>query len=242
MSQLFEVFTHPSGRQWGYATASRDGQVTTASLAPNGAITRERCEPIWLAPAIQQHLRNGFRQADKPKYLRQRMRDGAAIGEFVAQHPDLDSGLAGERLFFAVLPDQSDIAAMAAAWRQRLSGTVEVDGRAAWLAHCAQATAYVPALSTDAAAALLLAQAAREQGWLVLAEAVAALPLGVPNDARDTWRDYLGHWFEAAVLQTAFEELGWPLSWPSGSATRINTTPQPADEGEWIAIAQQVSF
>ncbi|MDB5861697.1 MAG: hypothetical protein JWQ76_5386 [Ramlibacter sp.] len=243
MNPLYQVFAHPDHGQWGYATEAIDGEVQTAFIdARDGGVTLRCLAPRWVAPAIQHCLRSGFRRMAQQKYLELRPCGPRTVGAFVSTHPDLGGDLAGALLYFAVVPARVDMQDVAGQWQQALATTTPIDGRAAWLAHCARASAYAPATSGDAAAALLLAQWARDHDWILLPASVAALPGGKPRERASAWRACLGRCFDAGALENAFAELGWPSRASVGQPMPFNINPDPADPAAWLSIAQQVCF
>jgi hypothetical protein len=242
MSYLYNVYTHPERGQWGFTPGSPDGHVRTASVAADGRVTLGKVDPIKLAPALQQRLRAGFQKVGQPKYLYLAETDGVLRGEFVVQHPDLGSNLAGDLVFFITVPQGADMKEVAAAWRDRLE---EQDGngrsRDLWLELCAHATAYVPVKTGDVHAALVAAQWAKDNN-LVLVSSAGELPQKGPAEQRHDWRSFLNPWFAQADIDRALADLGWPLAEALGPVDPVQKSTTPAEQEGWLSLAQQASF
>lgn len=240
MSYLYNVYAHAQRGQWGFTALTREGDVKTAFVhASDRTVTLDSLDPLKLGPALQKNVRAGFKKEAQPKYLLMSEKDGVQVGQFVTQHPDLGEDLAGERLFFVAVPEQIAMNEVAAAWRERLQQCERAPrGREQWLAHCARATAYVPAMTSDAHAALLVAQWARDNNLMFVSEAAA--PMQGPQQQRHDWRNFLSQ-RGVEDIDGALAELGWPLTEALQVAAPMEPT-TPDGQDAWIALAQQVSF
>lgn len=148
MSYLYNVYSSPKKGQWGF-TAVQDGAVRTAFVdGRDQQVTLETIAPIKLAPTLARLLRSGYRRETHPQYLLQTTSDGMNTGRFVLKHPDLGEGLRGEMVLFAALPPQLQMVQAVDDWEEALRGADSPDqgARSAWLAHCRQASTYVPAM------------------------------------------------------------------------------------------------
>lgn len=240
MSYLYNVYAHAQRGQWGFTALTREGVVKTAFVhARDGTVTLESLDPLKLGPALQKSVRAGFKKEAQPKYLLLSEKDGVQVGAFVTQHPDLGKDLAGERLFFVAVPEQIAMNEVVAAWRERLQECErEPTGREQWFAHCARATAYVPAMSSDAHTALLVAQWARDNNLMLVSEGEA--PMQGPEHQRHDWRNFLSQ-RGVEDIDSALADLGWPLTEALRAVAPVEST-TPDGEDAWIALAQQVSF
>lgn len=242
MSYLYNVYLHAQKGQWGFTPLTPEGDVWTAAIDKEGRVTLGKVDPIKLAPALQQRLRAGYQKVAQPKYLFLKPGENVQRGEFVAQHPDLGASLNGELLFFVAVPQGADMAQVVKEWGARLD---EVDGggrdREQWLLLCSQATAYVPVKTGDVHAALIAAQWAKENN-LVLVSSAGELPQKAPAEQRHDWRNWLAAWFPQADIDRALADLGWPLNEALGRVGPVRTSTAPADQDEWLSLAQQASF
>lgn len=241
MSHIYNVYEHPQKGQWGFTPIASDGEVKTALIRQDGRLTRASIQPIKLGPLMQQHMRGGFRKLTHAKYLN--VTEGGARGEFVSQHPDLNSPTAGQLLFFVAVPQGADMQQLASAWRDRL-----LDARAGnrtwdqWLDRCALVTTYVPVMEGDPHIALLVGQWARENN-LVLVNKVSEVPPRGPQESRYAWRDYLSSTVPVKDVDRALAELGWPLNEAVTTPVVAATEAKPLDgDDAWIALSQQASF
>lgn len=242
MSHLYNVYAHPQKGQWGFSSLGSKGEVRTAAVDKDGRVSLGKVDPIKLAPALQQRLRLGYQKVTQPKYLYLEENEGVQRGEFVVQHPELGFKLEGELAFFLAVPQDTDMAAVAASWRDRLEdqdGSGRVRDR--WLVHCARAIAYVPIMTVDVHAALVAAQWGRENN-LVLVSNAGELPFKRPSEQRHDWRNALSTWFHQDAITRALADLGWALSDAIGSVEPVQTPTTPAAQEGWIALAQQASF
>jgi len=244
MSHLYVVYTHPQRGQWGFTPTPVAGRVRTAFLdGRDGRATMESLDPLKLGPAIQKHVRGGYAKVTQPKYLYLSERHGVEVGEFVSQHPDLGARLDGDRLFFVALPDRTDMGSLVEEWSKRLDACNDVPSRDTWLKHCKSATAYIPVMTTDAGAALVVSEWAKQNNLAIVSEADETFPAAAPSAQRHEWRTFLNQWFELRELDTVLADLGWPLSEAISSVALDPATTTPAEEsGDWLAQAQQVSF
>lgn len=242
MSILYNVYTHPVRGQWGFSTVTSENAVHTASVDPDGNVTRGKLDPLKVAPVLQKHLRGGYQKSAQGKYLHLTVRDGREHGEFVTQHPDLGRALEGERVFFVAVPEGIAATEVTAVWTDRLeSCSGKGRTRDAWLKHCQQVTAYLPAMSQDAHAALLVAEWGRENDLMLVCEG-AEVPPSPPSRQRHEWRAFLRRWFTESKVDDALAELGWPLNEALAAAsTAPGKTTTPAGD-EWTSLAQQASF
>lgn len=245
MSYLYQVYAHPTRGQWGFTPAAVDGQVRTASVDANsGRVSVQSLPPIKVGAAISEHVRRGYQRVVQPKYLLSRMNDtGSTVGEFVSQHPDLGAALEGTRIYFAAIPDGTDMKAVAAHLRVQLDATEATPRtRDAWLHHCEVVTSYAPAMSNDIAAALVLAEWALGNRAILVPEG-GTPPDRPPSSKPHQWREYLSQWASPDQVGEALEALGWPLS--AAIALPARSAPTSTDAAEspgWLDLAQQVSF
>ena len=245
MSALYQVHRHPALGQWGFS-GIEDGQILTAFIDPRDQqLTRGAIAPLQLAAALARLQRAGFQRAAQAHYLQQAGPD-LQTGRFVLRHPELGADLAGELVLFAVCTDALDMTEVAAQWEAALADADSPDhrARAAWLAHCARARTYVPAMSHDAHGVLLVAQWARDHA-LVLLPSKGSIPAEAPHRGRDDWHAFLQPWFAPAAINTAMTQLGWssevvaPAVLPA-VATDISTLP--AGEDRWLDLARRAAF
>jgi hypothetical protein len=239
MSYLYNVYAHAQRGRWGFTALTREGDVKTAFVHGDGTVTLESLDPLKLGSALQKNVRAGFKKEAQPKYLLLSAKDGVRVGQFVTQHPDLGADLDGERLFFVAVPEQIAMNEVVAAWSERLQECERAPRcREQWLAHCAKATAYVPAMTSDAHAALLVAQWARDNNLMLVSEGEA--PMQGPEQQRHDWRNFLSQ-RGVEDIDTALADLGWPLTEALHAVPPVEST-TPGGEDAWIALAQQVSF
>lgn len=237
MSYLYSTYQHPSKGAWGF-TEVIDGTVHTALVNADGEVSLGQVEPMKLGPELQRRIRGGYAKVTQPKYLLRSAREGRLVGEFVAQHPDLGRALQGECLLFVAIAAGTPMREIANKWEITLGNCDSAPGRSEWLEHCANVTAYVPALSNDVAATLLVAQWAHDNNLVLVANAGTA-PLGSPSAERHSWRSYLSSWFALAQIDEALTDLGWSLAEGLAVAPVAPTT---STETGWLKSAQQISF
>jgi hypothetical protein len=243
MSVVYNVYTHPTQGAWGFSALNAHGLVSTAFIDPStGLVSVKDLEPLKVAPAIQRLVRKGFTKVVHGKYLHVVARDGARFGEFVVKHPDLGEHLGVECVMFAGVPSETDMAVMASEWSSRLAEASGGDlGRRTWLEHVAAVSTYVPVFASgDAHAALLVAQWARENNLVLMANK-GTLPIGAPQERRYEWRTFLREWFDPAGVDRAFAELDWPLAGALSVEPEAQASDKPNDAG-LLAIAQQAAF
>lgn len=242
MSHLFNVYSHAQGACWGFTAEPVAGKVLTAFIDPrNNQVSMESLDPVRLAPAITKMVRSGYKKETNPKYL---MTPPGATGQgqFVTQHPDLGAALDGERLFFVAKPSGINMDILVEDWQYRLAQCKSAAGRHDWLAHCRAATHYVPAMSTDAPATLLVAHWAKENNLAMVLEKEGDFPTKGPDEQRHSWRQYLSGSFSDDDLVEAFEDLHWPLHQALVVPTSTTTSAPVAANAHWLSLAQQASF
>lgn len=243
MSYLYNVYTHPERGQWGFTAITSEKDVKTAFInARDGVVTLGSFNPIKVGPALQKNLRAGYQKVAQAKYLYLSFKDGAQVGEFVAQHPDLGRDLDGDRVFFVAVPEGLAIAEVVESWGARLN---ECEGngkrRDKWLQHCKVVKSYVPVMTGDAHAALLVAHWAKENNLMLVTDK-GEIPQSGPSQQRHEWRNFLRDSFDLNDIDAALADLGWPLKEALGTVTPAQPSTTPAEHDEWIALAQQVSF
>jgi hypothetical protein len=243
VSYLYNVYAHPERGQWGFTAVTADKDVKTAFIdGRDGTVTLGRLEPLKVGPALQRNLRSGYRKAAQAKYLHLSLKAGRQAGEFVTQHPDLGLHLRGDRIFFVAVPDGLSMTEVAGSWIELLEDcTGNGTARDAWMKHCQSATSYIPAMSEDAHAALLIAQWARDNNLMLVCDE-GELPRSSPSRQRHEWRGFLRRWINESKVDEALAELGWALNEAIAAAPSlaINSTTPAGDE--WTALAQQASF
>jgi len=243
MSYLYNVYAHPERGQWGFTAVTTEKDVKTAFInARDGTVTLGSLDPIKLGPALQRNLRSGYQKVAQAKYLYLTMKNGSQLGEFVAQHPDLGRELDGDRLFFVAVPEGLAVAEVVATWSARLD---ECDGngkrRDDWMQHCKVVTSYVPVMTGDAHAALLVAQWAKDNNLMLVADK-GEVPQSGPSQQRYEWRNFLRDSFDLEDIDAALADLGWPLKEALGTVKPAQPSTTSTGQDEWIALAQQVSF
>ncbi len=243
MSYLYNIYAHPQRGEWGFTAVTPDKDVKTASInSRDRTVSLESLDPIKVGPALQRHLRSGYQKVAQAKYLYLSIKDGVQQGEFVAQHPDLGRDLQGERLFFVAWPEGFATEDVIANWTSRLD---ECDGsgtrRDTWLQHCKSVSSYVPVMSGDAHAALLVAEWAKENNLMLVAEK-GEVPQFGPSRQRHEWRNFLRTSFDLDDIDGALADLGWPLREALGTVTPPLQSATPAGQDEWTALAQLASF
>ncbi len=242
MSELYTIYQHPERGDWGFARAAGGQKVRTAAVERAGRLRIVDVHPVRLGAMLQDKVRSGFKQLPQPKYLHVAGEGDALQGEFVTEHPDLRVvHLHGERIFFVAIPSNGDVGELVASWRQALDdapGPAEHE-REAWLQHCSRATQYVPALSNDPSAALVVAQWAKSGGHPMVAGEIC-LPTGAPEKQRYEWRAYLANWMKADLVAEALAHLGWPLHEVLAVTPAPVTTTESAED--WFQTSQQCSF
>jgi hypothetical protein len=244
MSYVYNVYAHPKSGSWGFTKLTGEGDVKSVFIGQDGEVTFKPLRPLAVAPAIARLVRSGYKKLTQPQYLFEVHKDGRRFGEFRPTHPDLEMA-DGSRMFFAAVPPETDMNAVASEWRKRLD---DADGpttiqRDRWLEHCEGVSAYVPAPSTDAAAALLVAQWASENKQPMVSSA-GEMPAAGPMELRHEWRVYLQQWFPSEVIDAAFTQLGWSMSDALAIDVRsITATTSPDGSSDsWIAAAAQAAF
>ena len=243
MSYLYNVYSSPKKGQWGF-TAVQDGAVRTAFVdGRDQQVTLETIAPIKLAPTLARLLRSGYRRETHPQYLLQTTTDGMNTGRFVLKHPDLGEGLRGEMVLFAALPPQLQMVQAVDEWEEALRGADSPDhgARAAWLAHCRQASTYAPAMSHDPHGPLIVAQWAR-QNSLVLIASQGSLPAASPKDARYEWREFLQQWFKPGLIDESLAQLGWPLREAMTASPPAELSTLPEGEDRWLDLTHRAAF
>jgi hypothetical protein len=243
MSHLYSVYEHPQRGRWGFTALTAEGDVKSAFVAAQDQqVVLKAMQPLQVAPAIARLVRSGYTKLAQMQYLYVRDSGGRQLGEFGIKHPDLVKLQDGESIFFTTLP-AIDMGLVVEQWRAQLDNTNGACGpaRERWLKHCAGATAYGPAPSTDVGAALVVAQWARENKQVLVASK-GDVPAGEPRLARHDWRVFLQQWFTSEVIDTAFSQLGWSLSEALEVPARAATSICPDGGDSWIEIASQAGF
>lgn len=240
MSYLYSIYLHPQKGSWGF-TDVIEGAVHTAAIAPDGAVTRAKVEPLKLGPELQRRIRGGYARVAQAKYLHEINTEGGARGEFVTQHPDLGADLQGDCLLFVAIVPSIDMRGAVEEWTRRMDVLADSHARDRWLEHCAAVTAYVPAMSIDPGSVLVVAQWAHDHNLVLVANAGTA-PRGAPSAERHNWRAYLSEWFALPQIDQALADLGWPLSEGLNLPKAAETTQTTAGAPTWMESAQQISF
>lgn len=240
MSYVYNVYQHPRTGSWGFTGLTSEGDVKAAYIGCDQEVERKSMQPLAVAPAIAKLVRSGYKKLSQPQYLFLEERDGRHYGAFRQTHPDLSLEDC-QRVFFATIPPGTSMKAAVSEWRRALNAC---DGeRERWYAHCEQAQAYVPVPSTDAAAALVVAQWAIDNKQPMV-PAAGELPAGGPKLLRFEWRMFLQQWFTPEVIDAAFTQLGWATG--DAIAVELRSANKPTPEGgvddSWIAAAAQAAF
>jgi len=244
VSNVYNVYAHARG-QWGFTDTCDDGRVQTAFIdARDARVTLAAVDPIKVAPLLQRKLREGYQKVAQPKYLHLKPdpQGGGQTGMFVVQHPDLGLDFQGARIYFVAVPKGMQMHDVVHAWAQKLEACEsEPTGIESWLHHCSGCTTYVPAFSDDVHAALLLAQWARQNNLVLVAQR-PNVPDSTPEKQPYAWREYLAHWFTLNDIDRALDGLGWSLRDAITCGPAATEPTGPVSEGEWKALAQQAAF
>lgn len=244
MSTAYSVYAHPKGRQWGFVPPQADGATQVAAISETGVTTVDTVSAVRLAALIQDKVRQGYQKVVQPKYLSTRVEGGALVGEFISSHPDLvTDALQGTQLFFVALPRTVDVIETVENFATTLDGSPgDALARDNWLKHSMRVTTYLPVLSSDATACLLVAHWARDAGHSVVAVQGKPMPTGSPKDERHAWRAYLRNWCDDQVVIDAFEFLEWPLSGFLQSPVPTHQQQHAAEADEWFFASQRLTF